>query len=100
MPRAPEPIRITTATRSRREDIAMRQRRYLISMGIRTACFVLAVLSIGHWFLWLFLGASFFLPTIAVIIANTHTAPDVGGPDYFDPDLNPRTLEGGPGQAS
>ena len=76
MPRTPEPVRITTATRSRREDIAMRQRRYLISMGIRTACFVLAVLSIGHWFLWLFLGASFFLPTIAVVVANAHSAPD------------------------
>ena len=41
-------------------------------MGIRTACFVLAVVCIGHWFLWVFLVASFFLPTIAVIVANSN----------------------------
>ena len=58
MPRQPEPIRITTATRSHRDDIAGRQKRYLISMTIRTVCFVLTVVSIGHWFMWLFLVAS------------------------------------------
>ncbi len=94
MPRQPEPVRITTANRSHGEDIARRQKRYLISMGIRTVCFVLAVLSIGHWFLWLFLAASFFLPTIAVVVANAHTDTDPGGPDYFEPDLSTRSLEG------
>ena len=72
----------------------MRQKRYLISMTIRTVCFLLAVLSIGHWFLWVFLGASFFLPTIAVIVANSNSSPDPGGPDYFEPDLSTRALEG------
>jgi hypothetical protein len=52
------------------------------------------VLSIGHWFLWVFLGASFFLPTIAVIVANSNSTPDPGGPDYFEPDLSTRALEG------
>ena len=80
-PEQPEPVRITTATRSHSEDIATRQRRYLISMTIRTVCFVLGVVSIGHWFMWLFLAASFFLPTIAVVMANTSTPPDPGGPD-------------------
>lgn len=94
MPRQPEPIRITTATRSHREDIDARQRRYLISMTIRTICFVAAVVSIGHWFMWLFLFASFFLPTIAVVVANSSTPPDPGGPAYFEPDLDTRALEG------
>ena len=94
MPRQPEPIRITSATRSHREDIAGRQRRYLISMTIRTVCFVLAVVSIGHWFMWLFLAASFFLPTIAVVVANSSSGPDPGGPAFFDPDLDTRALEG------
>lgn len=93
MPRQPEPVRITTATRSHHEDIAARQRRYLISMTIRTICFVLAVVSIGHWFLWLFLTASFFLPTIAVIVANASSRPDPGGPAYFAPDLDTRALD-------
>ena len=41
--RRPEPFRITTATQSHSDDIGHRQRRYLISMVIRTACFLLAV---------------------------------------------------------
>jgi hypothetical protein len=94
MAKEPAPVRITTATRSRREDIARRQRRYLISMGIRTVCFVLAVVSIGHWWLWLFIAASFVLPTIAVIVANSNSAPDPGGPDYFEPDPAQRAIGG------
>lgn len=85
MAKEPEPVRITTATRSHNEDIAYRQKRYLISMGIRTACFVAAIFSIGHWWLWLFIVASFFLPAIAVVYANAHSAPDHGGPELFDP---------------
>ncbi|MEO5710226.1 MAG: DUF3099 domain-containing protein [Nocardioidaceae bacterium] len=92
----PEPVRITTATRSHHADIAIRQRRYLISMGIRTVCFVLAVVSIGHWFLWVFLAGSLVLPYIAVVLANASVAPDPGGPDYFDPDPRRRALEPGP----
>jgi hypothetical protein len=97
MAREPQPVRITTATRSHREDIALRQRRYLISMSIRTICFVLAIFSMGHWWLWVFVAASFFLPTIAVVVANSHTSPDPGGPDLFNPDLSTRAL-GGPSQ--
>ena len=84
--REPEPVRITTATRSHNADIALRQRRYLISMGIRTPCFVLAIVSIGHWFMWVFIAASFLLPYVAVVLANARTSPDPGGPDFFDHD--------------
>jgi hypothetical protein len=94
MPREPEAIRITTATRSRNADIAARQKRYLISMTIRTVCFVLGVVSLGHWFMWVFLVASFLLPTIAVVVANSSSPPDPGGPDYFEPDLGTRALSG------
>ena len=34
---------VTQARRSLSEDIAYRQRRYLIMMGIRAACFAVAV---------------------------------------------------------
>lgn len=95
MSKQPEPVRITTAARSHGEDIAARQRRYLISMGIRTVCFVLAVVFIGHWYMWAFLAASFFLPTIAVVVANSHAAPDPGGPEYFVPDPTVRAIERG-----
>ena len=95
MAREPEPVRITTAQRSHGEDIAARQRRYLISMGIRTLCFVLTIVSIGHWFMWLFLIASLFLPPIAVIIANSNAPTDPGGPDWFEPDTSAPALESG-----
>ncbi len=93
MAKEPEPVRITTAQRSHADDVAGRQKRYLISMGIRTACFLLAVVSIGHWFMWIFLAASFLLPTIAVIIANANAPTDPGGPDYFEPDPSLKALE-------
>jgi Protein of unknown function (DUF3099) len=96
MAKKPEPVRITTATRSHKQDIALRQRRYLISMSIRTVCFVLAIFSMGHWWLWVFVAASFFLPTIAVVVANSNSSPDPGGPAYFDPDLATRAI--GPAQ--
>jgi hypothetical protein len=92
----PAPVRITTATRSHGEDIAQRQRRYVISMGIRTLCFVLAVVSIGHWFMWVFIAGSFVLPYVAVVLANAGSAPDPGGPDRFDADPERRALEPGP----
>jgi hypothetical protein len=95
MPRKePEPVRITTATRSHSDDIGARQRRYIISMSIRTACFLLAVITMGHWFSWVFLAASFILPYIAVVIANGGASPDPGGPDPFGPDPHTRALEG------
>jgi uncharacterized membrane protein len=94
----PEPVRITTATRSHSEDIGARQRRYVISMAIRTVCFVLAVVSIGHWFMWVFIGASFALPYVAVVLANAGAAADPGGPDPFEPDPDRRAIEGPPSE--
>ena len=81
-------FRITTAAVPRSENIRRREKRYLISMGIRSACFVLAVFSIGHWFMWAFLAASFFLPTIAVVAANAGAHPDpVTAVNEYRPDL-------------
>lgn len=49
-------------------------RRYLLSMGIRTACFVLAVIALGmlHWTVvgWSLVIAAVILPYIAVVVAN------------------------------
>ena len=78
MRREPEPVRITTATRSHSDDIGGRQRRYVISMAIRTACFVLAVVFREHWYLWGgLIVASFVLPYVAVVMANAGASPDL-----------------------
>jgi Flp pilus assembly protein TadB len=64
------PVRITTAAASRDDDIRMRQRRYIISMGIRTVCFVAAVI-VGHGLImWLLIVAALLLPYVAVVMAN------------------------------
>src|SRR3954447_24890422 len=90
----PEAVRITTATRSHSDDIGARQRRYVISMTIRTVCFVLAVVCIGHWFMWVFIAASFVLPYVAVVMANAGGTPDRGGPPPVAPDPGLRAIDG------
>jgi Flp pilus assembly protein TadB len=69
------PIRITTAATGRNADIAARQRRYLIAMGVRTVCFLVVVfLAITHagpgWLPWIFVVGALVLPYVAVVMAN------------------------------
>lgn len=63
------PVTITTARTGRSQDIHRREVRYLISMGIRTVCFVLAVV-IHNPVRWALVAAAFILPYVAVVIAN------------------------------
>jgi hypothetical protein len=65
-----EAVRITTAPRSRSDDIASRQKRYIYSMGLRTVCFVGAVIVGSGWLMWTFLVGAIFLPYVAVVMAN------------------------------
>ena len=72
---ADAPIRITTAQSSAGADIAHRQRRYLIAMGVRTLCFLMvALLAITHlgpgWLPWIFVVGAVVLPYVAVVMAN------------------------------
>jgi len=67
-PKAPV-YEITGARRGLSEDIAYRQRRYAISMGVRTVCFLLAIVTQG-WLRWTFFVAALLLPYFAVVFAN------------------------------
>jgi hypothetical protein len=64
---------ITEARRPLSEDIAYRERRYLIMMGIRLVCFVIAVLLFVNGAGWLTaipaVGA-IVIPYFAVVFAN------------------------------
>jgi len=64
---------ITSAPEPLTDDVARRQRRYLVQMGIRVVCFALSVLTWGHipvvLSLVLIVGAV-VLPYTAVLIAN------------------------------
>jgi len=65
-------------------------------MGIRTACFLGAVvvaLSGGNgWLMWVLLAASLVLPYVAVVMANAGASLDSGGPGFFEPDSSRRAL--------
>jgi fatty acid desaturase len=71
-------VRITTASTSRNADIAARQRRYLIAMGIRTACFVAAIFVASGWWRWVLIVAALVLPYVAVVMANASSSKSDG----------------------
>lgn len=50
-------------------DVNARTRRYLISMSIRTICFVVAIVASG-WLRWVAMFAAVTLPYLSVVIAN------------------------------
>jgi hypothetical protein len=79
---------ITSAGRSRTLDLEERQKRYLITMGVRTACFLLFLVVPGLWKL-VALGAAALLPAFAVLFANSadHRPPPVAPADE---DIEPR----------
>lgn len=60
---------ITSAQKSLSTDQPGRQRRYFISMMIRTACFILTVI-LPSPFRWVALSGAVFLPYVAVVVAN------------------------------
>jgi uncharacterized protein (DUF58 family) len=66
-------IPITGARVSLREDQRQRTRRYLISMAIRTVCFLGAIIA-GGWLRWALIAGAVFLPYIAVVMANAGRA--------------------------
>jgi Protein of unknown function (DUF3099) len=75
-------MRITSAGTSPAEDLKMRQRRYVVSMTIRTLCFVGAVAVGDGWLRWVLVAGAVFLPYAAVVMAN---APG-GREDPFTPE--------------
>ena len=65
-----EPVyQISGARRGVRDDVNSRTRRYLISMGIRSVCFVLAVVTDG-WIRWVLISLALVLPYLSVVFAN------------------------------
>jgi hypothetical protein len=82
------PVSITSARTSNSEDLHKRQVRYLMSMGIRTACFVLAIVTSGP-LRWVLVAGAVFLPYVAVILANAKDRRTTSGPASFIADDRP-----------
>ncbi len=74
------------------DDQASRTRRYLLSMGLRTACFILAVATHG-WLRWTLVFGAVALPYFAVIFANVGRDKATSMPRVVVHDVRPQ-IEG------
>ena len=84
----PDVPSITNAPEPLGDDIARRQVRYLIQMGVRVVCFVAAVITWGHLPLWVslvFIVSAVVLPYFAVIGANAGRERQNDDASYVDP---------------
>jgi hypothetical protein len=83
---------ITTAATSLSDDLSMRTRRYLWTMGIRTACFVAAIFVPG-WPRWVLIAGAVLLPYLGVVGANAGREKiGAGGPEPVVPDMTVKAL--------
>jgi hypothetical protein len=72
-------ISITNAQESLSNDQRGRQRRYFISMMVRTLCFIAAVFLHGTY-RWIAMGGAVILPYVAVVVANAGRE-NISGPN-------------------
>lgn len=77
-----EPVvfNVTNARVPLSADQAGRNRRYLISMGIRSVCFVACIIASG-WLRWTFFVGALILPWVAVVVANAGRENAAGAAD-------------------
>lgn len=74
---------ITSAPQALTRDQAGRQKRYFISMMIRTACFILTVI-LPSPYRWIALSGAVLLPYFAVVIANAGRETVTRGSDVVE----------------
>lgn len=77
-------VSITSAAQAHSDDLIGRERRYLLSMGIRTVCFFACVF-IDHPVRWVFLAGAVFLPYFAVVLANAGVRRKSESAELLDP---------------
>jgi Protein of unknown function (DUF3099) len=92
--RRPAAHLVTEAARPRSEDIAYRERRYLIMMGFRVVCFVLtiALFAAGAgWYAAIPAVGALVIPYFAVVFANGGREPtSTRGFRAYEPNLPQR----------
>src|SRR3974377_1155562 len=95
---------VTQARRSRSDDIAYRQRRYLLMMSIRAVCFIIAVvLFVNHlgWLTAIPAVRAIFLPYFACVFANGGREPNnVRGFMEYRPNVPATRDPGGSAEAN
>ena len=93
-------VRITGARVGLTEDVRGRQRRYIISMSVRTVSFILfvALWNVSRPLGWIALALGLLLPYVAVVIANAgrENAPSLPS-SFVHPPVRPMLGPGGDG---
>ncbi len=87
---------VTSARQAHSEEMSGRAQRYLISMGIRTVCLIMAIFFVTGLLRWVFVGLAVLLPYVAVILANAGPASDDEQPEFItaqQPELIVGTVE-------
>jgi hypothetical protein len=88
-----EPILVTTAPISPAEERRGRERRYLITMGVRVIAFIVAIVFATGWIRVIAVALALVLPWIAVVLANAGPTRTQGEtPSLYTGD-KPRELE-------
>ncbi len=82
--------RITSARQPHSDDLDRRMGRYLVSMLVRTVCFLLIFVVHGP-LRWVFAAAAVLLPYVAVVMANAGRVPPGPGPELG---VTPRPARG------
>jgi Protein of unknown function (DUF3099) len=65
-----EPFLVTTAPISPQEERRTRERRYLITMGVRVVAFIAAIVFATGWIRVIAVALALVLPWVAVVVAN------------------------------
>jgi hypothetical protein len=78
-PKGQEVFNVSGARTSLTDDVKLRTRKYAISMAVRTACFLGAIVTEGPLRWILFVGA-IVLPYVAVVVANGGREPTRDAP--------------------
>jgi Protein of unknown function (DUF3099) len=65
-----EPILVTTAGISARDERRARERRYLITMGVRVVAFIAAIVFATGWVRVIAVALALVLPWVGVVMAN------------------------------
>jgi hypothetical protein len=92
---------VTAARSSRGRIIDERQRKYLLTMSLRSLSFVVAVvLYLVHlkWVAAGVLGLSLLAPIFAVVAANNHIRPNEGSADFYANEADPNQTRIEPGR--
>src|SRR4051795_2670694 len=90
MASSPPPLLVTTAAKSARQERRERERRYLVTMGLRVLCFIAAIVLFAVGLRWagaIAVAGSLILPWVAVVVANAGPRRPPGRPTLYDREI-------------